>query len=71
MKQTLIEIQSCYTRAAKEGREPSPFECAAIIRRRLPAADPDRERYLRGMGEFIGQALNGGVIDPVKWTPPD
>lgn len=70
MKQTLIEIRGYLGRVAADGVEPSPAEVAAIIRRRL-ASSEDQERYWRGLGEFVGQALGGAVIIPEKWTPPD
>jgi hypothetical protein len=70
LKQTLVEIQVYLRQAAERGKEPQPRDMAAIINRRLNGAR-DREKYLRGMGDFIGQALSGAILIPEKWTPPD
>lgn len=73
MKQTLIDIQRLYIVKEDGGfhQEPTPAELAAVIKRRIPASPALRERYWRGMGEFVGQALAGVVIDPREWNPPD
>jgi hypothetical protein len=73
VKQTLIEIQRLYEEKAGAGfpQEPTADELAQIIMRRIPASAALQRRYWRGMGEFIGQALQGVVIDPREWTPPD
>lgn len=73
MKQTLIDIQRLYAEKAESGfpDEPTASELAAVIKRRVPTAPALQDRYFRGMGEFIGQALQGVVIDPREWTPPD
>lgn len=71
MKQTLIEIQTLITYRARNGMsDPTPAELGAIIERHLGLAE-DRGRYLRGMGDFVGQALAGFTIDPRGWTPPE
>jgi hypothetical protein len=73
LKQTLIDIQRLYEEKATSDfpQEPTPAEIAEVLKRRMPVVPALRERYLRGMGEFIGQALQGVVIDPREWTPPD
>lgn len=71
MKQTLIDIRGLYLEAAERGEEPTPQALADVIDRRMPRGGPARARYLRGMGEFIGQALIGEVPIPEHWTPPD
>lgn len=71
MKETLIEIQSLIFHKVKNGLpDPTPAELGAILGRRLSQTE-DRARYLRGMGEFVGQALGGFTIDPRGWAPPE
>lgn len=70
MKQTLLEIQGYLKEAARDGLEPEPSEVGAIISRHLASTD-NRERYMRGLGDFVGQALGGAIIIPEFWDPPD
>lgn len=70
MKQTLIEIRGYIGQAAERGKEPVPQELADIISRRMKAA-PDSARYMRALGEFLGVAMQGAIILPENWTPPD
>lgn len=70
MKQTLIEIQGYLKRVAAQGEEPSPAEVGNILRKRLETSD-NPDRYWRGLGDFVGQALGGAIIIPERWTPPD
>lgn len=71
MKQTLLDIQRAYAVAMEEHRgEPTPIELGEIVKRGLPEAGALRDRYCRQMGVFVGQALNGLVIDPQRWDPP-
>jgi hypothetical protein len=70
VKQTLIEIQGYLRRARMDAREPEPGEVGAIIDRHLAGAE-NRDRFMRGLGDFVGQALGGAIIIPERWTPPD
>lgn len=68
---TLLNIQLSYSEAANHGHEPTPEELGAIMERHYPALDSSRKRYWRGMGQFVGSALDGYVLDPRRWVPPD
>lgn len=71
VKATLLDIQLQYEAAASEGREPTPRELAAVMERHFPALESGRKKYWRGMGQFVGSALDGFVPDPKRWDPPD
>lgn len=71
VKATLLDIQLHYVDAANAGREPTPQELGEIMERHYPAQHAARKRYWRGMGQFVGMALDGFVPDPNLWTPPD